>query len=212
MNFPSLCQTQTQVLYAIQQLHNKGKGIELDPMFSRGITYGDGVLTPFPTKRFDIYPICEGVEKASADNLPLKASSVSSMLLDPPWLIHSPGTNDKLANRFGHWRNREQLIEFIKRIMTEGYRVLKQDGLLVFKCQDFIHNRRKFFYVGACAKLRPENRVQSDRRIDLRSRLTDAIAGEGDEKLFEPFSVYVFPGLPEKKVTHRLPMCTIVVK
>lgn len=131
MNFPSLCQTQTQVLYAIQQLHNKGKGIELDPMFSRGITYGDGVLTPFPTKRFDIYPICEGVEKASADNLPLKASSVSSMLLDPPWLIHSPGTNDKLANRFGHWRNREQLIEFIKRIMTEGYRVLKQDGLLL---------------------------------------------------------------------------------
>lgn len=30
--------------------------------------------------------------------------------------------------------------------------------------------------------------------------------------LFKPFPVHIFPGLPEKKVAHRLPLRTIVVK
>lgn len=107
--------------------------------------YGDGVATPRPKLRFDIFPLSNDVVKACADALPLDAGSITSMVLDPPWLIHSPGTINKLANTYGHWRNKEMLIDFIKRIIDEGYRVLKQDGLMVFKCQDFIHNRRKFF-------------------------------------------------------------------
>lgn len=146
MTFPSICHTQTQVLYAIQQLHNGGDGIELDPMFNKGSMYGDGYLTPFPKLRFDINPLHESVVNTSADALPIDAGSIRSMVLDPPWLIHSPGTTNKLSNRYGYWRNKEELITFTKRILDEGSRVLKSDGLLIFKCQDFIHNRRKFFY------------------------------------------------------------------
>ena len=145
MIYPSLCRTQTQVLYAIQQLHNEGMGLELDPMFNKGSMYGDGQLTPFPPFKFDIKPLHEVVGYASADALPIADGTIGSMVLDPPWLIHSGKSLSKHANVYGHWQRKEELINFCKCIIDEAYRVLKENGLMVFKCQDFIHNRRKFF-------------------------------------------------------------------
>jgi hypothetical protein len=40
-----------------------------------------------------------------------------------------------------HWPELPAFISFIR----EAYRVLDQDGLFVFKVQDIVHNRRRFF-------------------------------------------------------------------
>lgn len=153
MTYPSLCTTQTQALYAIQELHNEGTGLELDPMFNVGSMYGDGQLTPFPALKFDVKPLHDCVQFASADALPIESNTIRSMVLDPPWLIHSPGTKNKLATRYGHFKNKKELIDFMKGIINEAYRVLKQDGLLVFKCQDFIHNPKEILHEPVCYQL-----------------------------------------------------------
>ena len=122
-----------------------GEGIELDPMFNKGSMYGDGILTPFPKKRYDLVPLHDSVTQAHAEALPIAAGSIRSMVLDPPWLIHNSGSVNKIARRYGYLKSREDLITLIKALIRESYRILQVDGLLVFKCQDFIHNRRKFF-------------------------------------------------------------------
>lgn len=133
---------QREILSAIMRLHNKGFVFQLDPMYNQGTMYPAGAL---PEYRFDIKPRVPGVVAADARALPLAGSCISSMVLDPPWLIHAAG-GDKMTDRFGSLPTKQALIDLTSSLLREGYRVLMQDGLLVFKCQDFIHDRRKFFF------------------------------------------------------------------
>lgn len=136
---------------SILYLHNQSRPIELDPMFNIGSMYPAGVL---PEKRFDISPRLPGVLPGDARNLPLADRCISSMVLDPPWLIHSAGSITPIAERFGFLQSKVALMDLVFDILKESARVLVEDGLLIFKCQDFIHDRRKFFmslYVLNCA-------------------------------------------------------------
>ncbi len=139
----STSESQSKILASIVQLHNEGKPIELDPCYNLGKMYVPDVEPP--RLKFDLVPLSQEVKQASADALPLPDKFVRSMVLDPPWLIHSGENNSKMANRYGSLQNKKALKDLVTGFLREGYRVLAQDGLLIFKCQDFIHDRRKFF-------------------------------------------------------------------
>ena len=142
--FSNIHHSNAGALYAIQELHLNGMPIELDPMFNRGTMYGGNRSIHLPKIKIDIEPQHEMVTQGNARYLPKHIDGIKSVILDPPWLISKTGTSH-LCTRYGHFESKEKLILFIHQIIREAYRVLNQDGIMIFKCQDFNHDRRKFF-------------------------------------------------------------------
>lgn len=115
-------------------------GIELDPMYFKGNFYKE---ISKPNYIFDIEPIKEECKKADARKLPLDNKSINTMILDPPFIfgIHGQeGTYQKeyySSNTHGIFPNFRELSLFYQEILFEAYRVLKKNGVLIFKCQDY---------------------------------------------------------------------------
>jgi hypothetical protein len=143
LKYKSYDTDQSRILKSIIEVHNNGKPFDCDPCFNKGSMYGK--IVPWPVHRFDIKPIAPGVLNARAEALPFTAACLSSLVIDPPFLIHSPGSENRMASRYGFYHSKSELMNSFTDFIREAYRVLEQDGLFVFKCQDVIHNRRRFF-------------------------------------------------------------------
>lgn len=141
--FKSVYENQSDILRAIVALHCHD-GFEAD------ITYGNGAFykeIASPSLRFDIDPQAPGVVQASSDCLPLANASIGSIVFDPPFLTYvragrEGNGNMIMAKRFsGYWTYGE-LESHYRATLKECARVLKKNGVMVFKCQDIIHNHR----------------------------------------------------------------------
>jgi hypothetical protein len=118
--------------------------------FCADVTYGNGKFyedIPEPTFKYDIDPLVEGVIECSSSELPLGDSQISSLVFDPPFLTYvraaRKGNGDMImANRFGGYWRYDELVAHYRGTIREAYRVLRKKGILVFKCQDIIHNHK----------------------------------------------------------------------
>ena len=153
---------QHEILFNIMQMHNGGNPFECDPTYSIGNFYGDfkmkksdGTEIPFtipqPKYKFDVCPQAEGVEKIDPlGRLPLDDNSVSSINFDPPFCVsvgksmkqdpRHTEVDDKpnrciITNRFDGYYPRFDMYASYSHWLTEALRVLKPDGIMVFKCQ-----------------------------------------------------------------------------
>jgi len=127
-----------KILKGIMLLYTGGKAFDLDPTYSTG-RFWKGL--PQPKLKFDLNPQIKGVEKAEANNLPLKNESVRSIMFDPPFLVQfrkSGISSGIICKRFSAYPSIEKLWEFYEKSMKEFWRILKIGGILVFKCQDQI--------------------------------------------------------------------------
>jgi hypothetical protein len=140
----SVYDSQHDILDAIQHLHCP-MGFECDA------TYGNGAFWSRLTKprlRFDVTPVADGVEQADCRNLPLPDASLQNLVLDLPFLTYVTGGRGHKAGavamtaRFGGYYTYGELEESYSAAITEAARVLAYRGVLVFKCQDIIHNHR----------------------------------------------------------------------
>jgi hypothetical protein len=135
--------TNAEILDGIQRLHCQS-GFECD------LTYGNGAFwkgRKIPKHCFDITPLSEGVIKASSCAVPLPDCSLSNLVFDPPFLTYvrqGRDHNGKVAmtSRFGGYYRYEELIEHYTETIKEAMRLLKPLGVMVFKCQDIIHNHK----------------------------------------------------------------------
>jgi hypothetical protein len=140
----SLYFTQEEILRAIQALHIKGD-FECDMTFGNGSFWKD---IGRPNHCFDITPLCDGVIEADSRMLPLEPSSLNNCVFDPPFLTYvKAGRNHKegkvaMTARFGGYYRYDELEDHYRGTLSEAYRVLKPGGVMVFKCQDIIHNHR----------------------------------------------------------------------
>jgi len=134
---------QEEILRGIMTLHSP-QGFECD------MTYGNGVFwknLPQPRLKFDINPQVDGVIQACSSSLPIETGTLQSVVFDPPFLTYIRDGREGngamvMAKRFaGYWRYDELENHYIKTI-REARRVLKTGGVMVFKCQDIIHNHR----------------------------------------------------------------------
>lgn len=151
----SINDDQTALLRDIITLHCHGK-IDAD------VTYGAGALwrqmrepqlkfdiAPReprfrPTLRFDIKTGRPGVIPADCRNLPLKDKSLKSIMLDPPFISGSAATRKStpliVKKGYGIFPDPEIMYKFFAAAMRECFRVLRPRGVLIFKCQDYVHN------------------------------------------------------------------------
>ena len=121
---------------------------DLDCTYSKGVFWKN---LPQPRIKTDLFPQRTDVIEASSDNLPCESESMKSIMFDPPFLItgQTYKTNRKgssiIAKRFEGYPNYEQLKHHYLGTLNEAYRVLQDDGILVFKCQDTVSSGKNHF-------------------------------------------------------------------
>lgn len=137
---------QTDILSSIMELCDIER-------FCADVTYGNGKFydndkIKKPAFRFDIDPQPgHDVLKFSSDNLPLEDGEIKSLVFDPPFLTYvraaRKGNGEMvMANRFGGYWRYDELESHYRKTLVESHRVLKEKGVMVFKCQDIIHNHK----------------------------------------------------------------------
>ena len=139
---------QGEIIRNILRLHVPEGKIDCDPTYSTGAFYNGTGVDP-PELCFDIKPQAEGVIEADARHLPMDDCSVSCMMLDPPFLATTgkslvEGTGNRINRRFGVYPDEKSLHQMYRDIIREAYRVLKKDGILIFKCQDKVSGGKQY--------------------------------------------------------------------
>ena len=99
--------------------------------------------------RFDILPYSDTVIYADCRNLPLDNCSLNCIMFDPPFLATTVKSlkeeNGNIINkRFGVYSNEKELHQFYIDSMKEFYRILKDKGILIFKCQDKVSSGKQY--------------------------------------------------------------------
>ena len=124
------------------------------------VTFGKGVFwRRVPPGQYELLAtdIRDGID---CRNLPYKYESIDCVVLDPPYM-HSPGgTAHKNHTPFEeHYRNNgsgnrtrskyhDAVLDLYRDAGREAYRVLRERGVLIVKCQDEVcSNRQRFTHV-----------------------------------------------------------------
>jgi len=131
-------------------LHVPNGKIDCDPTYSKGNFYKNTGIEK-PLYKFDILPQLDDVVYGDSRNLPLDNESIECEMFDPPFLAttgKSLTLNDKnnlINKRFGVYPNETELHQFYIDSLIEAYRILKPNGILIFKCQDKVSSGKQYF-------------------------------------------------------------------
>ena len=142
------CQhNESEVLRSILHLHNNHQPIEADVTFSTGAMWTNAGI-PWPKYRFDLRSQAPGTVIADVTALPVASESFSSVMFDPPFIAATGAQNSAvITERFTQFRTIEELRSMYRAAMCEIYRVLKVQGLLVFKNQDIKKQQQYFNHI-----------------------------------------------------------------
>lgn len=119
--------------------------------FECDMTYGNGSFwrnIPRPQYCFDISPQKPEAVQACSMQLPFSAGSLNNCVFDPPFLTYIKNGRDHqgggvaMSARYGGCYSYDELEDHYRHTISEAWRVLKDNGFFVFKCQDIIHNHR----------------------------------------------------------------------
>ncbi len=136
-----------ELISGILSLHVPNRIIDCDPTYSTGIFYSGKI--PAPKYRFDINPQTSDVVQADCRELPLSDNSIGCLMFDPPFLATkgkslSEDKGNIINKRFSVYPTESALHKFYVDAMREFYRVLKPDGILIFKCQDKVSSSKQY--------------------------------------------------------------------
>lgn len=147
----SINYNQSEILSDIIKLYIPSGKFDLDPCYSKGVFYKDGTV-PEPILKFDYNPIkgCPFGDSRDLESFGIKNNSLNSIVFDPPFLatkgpsLSKTDDNNKINKRFGVYPTELELWTFYKESIQEFSRVLKKDGILVFKCQDKVSSGKQY--------------------------------------------------------------------
>lgn len=145
----SISYDQTEIINWILDLHVPSHHVDCDPTYSKGNFYNNTGIEQ-PQYKFDILPQTDGVEYGDSRDLPLMDRSINCMMFDPPFLattgksLKTDNDSNKINKRFGVYPSEKELHRFYINSMKEAYRILKDDGILIFKCQDKVSSGKQY--------------------------------------------------------------------
>lgn len=145
----SISYDQSEIIKWILQLHAPEGKIDCDPTYSKGNFYKNTGITP-PKYKFDIEPQCDDIIFGDSRNLPLESNSLQCIMFDPPFLattgksLKEKSNNNYINKRFGVYPNENALHQFYIDSIREAYRILQNNGILIFKCQDKISSGKQY--------------------------------------------------------------------
>ncbi len=137
----SISYDQQEIINNILKLYNKGQPIDFDPCYNVGGFYRNGVVTA-PSIKSDIKPLLPEVLQRDVRYLPY-INEFQCIMFDPPFLAGG-GSSGKMALRYGTFGSVEELQAFYYSAFISLQRALKNKGLLIVKCQDFVHGRKNY--------------------------------------------------------------------
>lgn len=113
---------------------------------SRGNFYKHGIENP--KHCFDLNPQKSFVIEAGADKLPLENNSIEVLIFDPPFICgktrETTETTGIMRERFSSFKNVPELLKFYESAIIEFGRILKPEGILIFKCQDIVDGGKNY--------------------------------------------------------------------
>lgn len=146
----SVGEKQDEIINDIITLHLDGKDIECDPTFSTGNFYKSGNVRE-PVYKFDKDPKRDDVKECDCKELPLSDGQLNNMIFDPPFVIAKGPTasaekkgRNIIGTRFSHFEHWTEMFDFYHKSIDEAYRVLKKNGVYIFKCQDTVSGGKNF--------------------------------------------------------------------
>lgn len=126
-----------ELIRDILHLHANGNYIDVDPCYSVGNFYKDGL--PKPKYKFDKFPQTKDTIQAESSNLPLEDNSVNVVMFDPPFILgDADREQDIIGKRFTRFKTWDDLRCMYSNSLVEFYRILRHKGILIFKCQDTV--------------------------------------------------------------------------
>lgn len=137
----SVSYDQGEIIRNILTLHAPEGKIDVDPTYSKGFFYRDTGVEQ-PAFKSDINPVYPDVIKADSRCLPIESGTIGCEMFDPPFLsttgksLLKDDDSNKINKRFGVYPNEIELHQFYIDSMKEAHRILRDDGILIFKCQD----------------------------------------------------------------------------
>lgn len=139
----SVSDSQAEILTGIVRLFSRG-GIDLDCTYNKGNFYRHTTFQPRICT--DLCPRVKGVIPADTRALPFKDKAFRCVVFDPPFFAHSRQVPTSImAKKYGApFRTPGALLEMYCASLLELHRVLKVDGILIFKCQDAVYGRTQY--------------------------------------------------------------------
>lgn len=135
------------ILKDILSLYVPGGRFDVDPTYSVGGFYRSKVV-PEPRLKLDLLPKSADVIRADAAKLGwLEDNSIESIMFDPPFLAgHTKAKpTGVMGERFHGFRYVPDLWEWYDNCLKEFHRILKPNGVLVFKCQDTVSSGKQWW-------------------------------------------------------------------
>src|SRR4030067_697500 len=136
----SISYDQDEIITNIMKLFNIEQ-FDIDCTYSSGNFYKNIIQPKF---KFDLNPQTKDTIRADCRNLPLKNNNINSSMLDLPFVIGGANFREAkdgscvIGKRFSSFTSWNQLKELYSNAIKEQYRALKENGILVLKCQDVV--------------------------------------------------------------------------
>jgi SAM-dependent methyltransferase len=140
--------TPSYVIWNLLQRYTRPGDLVVDPMCGSGTTLDVAQELDRRARGFDVRPYREDITRADARRLPLKASSVDFLFVDPPYGDHIDYSDDpdcigKLSAMD------EPFFEALDRVIFEAHRVLKPGRHIAVYACDFYNKKQGFAPIGA---------------------------------------------------------------
>lgn len=140
---------QHKIINDIIKLHIPEGQIQVDLTYSIGKFYSTGEV-PEPWIKCDKYPI-NGVQQLDEWYAKAMSNNYFSIMFDPPFVIgKGPSLNNnissqnKIIKRFDGYASPKELFSSYKEHLVQCYRLLKDNGVLIFKCQDTVSSGKNY--------------------------------------------------------------------
>lgn len=143
----SISFNEAEIQENILKLHSDLDHYQLDPCYSKGVFYK---RIKQPDFKYDMSPQTEDTKKADVRNLPIFDSLIETIMFDPPFVIGVPNASkntkgsNQIFNRFSGFYSKKEQTDFYRDSLKELFRVLKDGGIIAFKCQDTVSSGKQY--------------------------------------------------------------------